>query len=369
MEEREKDKEELRDGSGRKEHQRMKHFLVYMYLLKNTDEEHPAKAETIANFLIEQGIYAERRSIYKDIEELNLAYLLMNDPDCFHIEDAQEMLDEDEELACIKFKFTKPKGFYMSRRPLEPENARLLAECVYNARFIPDSTEKILLKDIGYFLSKYQKKSIKQEVYLVDRVATNNKEITFNVQEINRAIKDKCAISFKYLKHEITYTPKEAERRRGGGYKVSPYHVVINGGNYYLLGLNEKQKITTYRIDRMKHVKMLEEPREETEESKELMRDIKTYSKRVFAMYGGERQTVELRFINLLLDTVIDRFGTVGTTYSKVDENHFSVRTSVEVSEQFFAWVCGFGKRAKIVRPESVVKQFKEYLEKIYSMY
>lgn len=361
----------LKDGSGRKEHQRMKHFLVYMYLLKYTDEAHPAKAETIAEFLKEQGIFAERRAIYKDIEELNLAYILMTEPDCNSIEEAAEMLAEDDYLAAIIYTHKKPKGFYMSRRPLEIEDAMLLAQCIYTARFIPKGTETRLLDGISTFLSENQADKIYEDVYLVDRTKTNNKEIFFNVEQINLAKDNKRKIQFKYLKYDINELKKQIERKHGENYTVSPYAVLINDGNYYLLGLNEKQKITTYRIDRMKNVNILEDtPREETDESKEFMRHIESYARRVFSMYGGDRQNVEIRFITPLLDTVIDRFGTsAGTTYSKVDENHFSVRTSIEVSDQFFAWVCGFGKKAKITYPESVVTAFKEFLNKIQSIY
>ena len=41
----------------------------------------------------------------------------------------------------------------------------------------------------------------------------------------------------------------------------------------------------------------------------------------------------------------------------------------VDVSDQFFAWLCGFGRKAKIMSPGPVVEQFQEYLDKIREMY
>ena len=38
--------------------------------------------------------------------------------------------------------------------------------------------------------------------------------------------------------------------------------------------------------------------------------------KRVFSMFGGEQRLVEIRFINPLLDAVVDRFGTSGSCKS-----------------------------------------------------
>ena len=40
--------------------------------------------------------------------------------------------------------------------------------------------------------------------------------------------------------------------------------------------------------------------------------------------------------------------------HGKVDETHFSVTAKVEISDQFFGWILGFGKKAKILYPEDV---------------
>ena len=75
-----------------------------------------------------------------------------------------------------------------------------------------------------------------------------------------------------------------------------------------------------------------------------------------------------LRFINPLLDTAIDRFGTKNAHYTKADDTHFTVLTEVELSDQFFSWLCGFGNRVKIMEPE-IAENFTAYLDKIRSLY
>ena len=73
-------------------------------------------------------------------------------------------------------------------------------------------------------------------------------------------------ISFKYLKYTIQDKNTQVERHRGATYKVSPYKLLINEGNYYLLAYDDKsQDMRTYRIDRMKEVTALDEPREGAE--------------------------------------------------------------------------------------------------------
>ena len=67
--------------------------------------------------------------------------------------------------------------------------------------------------------------------------------------------------------------------------------------------------------------------------------------------------------------TVVERFGTNSVIYEKPDEDHFIVTASVDVSEQFFGWLLGFGRRMKLLGPPAVVEKFTEYMDKIRDMY
>ena len=84
----------LKKGHGRKSDQKLKPYLVLQYLLKNSDENNVISAPQIVGYLQETcGIYAERRSIYRDIEEINKAMLMVeNNIDIF---EAEEMLADD----------------------------------------------------------------------------------------------------------------------------------------------------------------------------------------------------------------------------------------------------------------------------------
>lgn len=85
---------------------------------------------------------------------------------------------------------------------------------------------------------------------------------------------------------------------------------------------------------------------------------------------GGERKRVSIRFRNHLLDTAIERFGTGKDVFYRPDDNeHFVVTADVEISDQFFAWVCGFGKRAKIIAPNETISMIKDFVCNIKSLY
>ena len=123
----------------------------------------------------------------------------------------------------------------------------------------------------------------------------------------------------------------------------------------------------TYRVDRMKGVSLTGEARDGEELYDEA--DMKTFPQRVFGMWVGKRVKVNLLFDNCLLDAVIERFGRRGLQYSVYDEGHFTVEPEIELSDHFFAWLCKFRKLVKILGPEAVIEDFKEYIEDIRSVY
>ena len=88
-------------------------------------------------------------------------------------------------------------------------------------------------------------------------------------------------------------------------------------------------------------------------------------------MFGGNERRVVMRFINPPLDTVIDRLGKDKqfVQYSEFDDRYFTVSANLEVSSQFFGWLLGFGKKAKLISPDDVVEKFKSYVEDVEKMY
>ena len=359
---------------GKKPNQKLKPYLVLQYLLHNSDENHAIPASRICGYLQEAGIDAERRSIYKDIEEINKA-LLMAEKDIY-LDEAEEELEEYGDDARYIVYDANKKGFYVRERRYQFDEVRLAAESIYASKFLTEKEAETFVDLICSFVSDHQADQIKHDVLLTDRVKTNNKNTFRNVSTINAAMSKEWdgekhipeKISFKYLKATISDLKQQAERRHGARYTVSPYALLLNDGNYYLLAFDDKaQDMRTYRVDRMRDVQFTKQPRDGAEAFAAI--DMKSYTQRVFSMFGGDQERVTIRFINPLLDTVIDRFGTNGVHYSKLDDTHFTVTVPIEVSDQFFSWVCGFGRRAKITAPPQVVDKFTEYLDKIRGLY
>ena len=363
-------------GHGKKPNQKLKPYVVLQYLLKYTDENNVASALTIIEYLKECGIYAERRSIYRDIEDINkIMWMIENDTDIYEAEEAIAADEEDFEKLVVYDKHKK--GFYVRQRHFDMNDIRLLAECVYSAKFIAQGQADRLTDVVCEFVSEEQAKKIRHDAFLTDRVKTTNKSVLNNIAPINEAMSESIdgeshtpeKICFKYIGYELSgITPRQIERHNGELYIVSPYKLIINDGNYYLLAFDDKSKIIkTYRVDRMKTVQPYGEAREGKEAFEEI--DIENYTRRVFSMFGGTDVYITIQLDNALLDTAVDRFGLQDVTYRRIDKDLFAVSTHVETSNKFFAWICGFGKKAKIISPPEVVEEFKVFLNKIQKMY
>ena len=370
------EKEKLSEGKGKRSHQKIKPYVVLQYLLRYTDEEHPSSADEIAQVLKEEyEIDAEKRSIYSDIKEINAVALMLQEG--YTITEATKILEKDksDDWRMVVYNPHK-KGFYVREHTFPLDELRLLAECVYTARFITEETAKRIIEGIGEFTSIYHQEKIKHDVEVIDRVRTNNKQVLINIDKLNTAINgyrendiahSPCKVSFHYLKYEINNLKTQVERRKGKSYIVSPYKLLINDGNYYLLAYDEKRKdIVPYRVDRMRNVSLLEEEREGLEKYQKL--NVRTYVQRQFGMFKGEEKPVRIRFLFTLLDTMVERFGT-NARYKKIDDKFYSLETDVEISDQFYGWVSGFGRRVSLIGDKDVVDGYKAYLDKLRGMY
>lgn len=85
------------------------------------------------------------------------------------------------------------------------------------------------------------------------------------------------------------------------------------------------------------------------------------FTRQVFDMYDGQKETVTLFCKNDMMNYVIDRFGDEVKT-SPVDCEHFEAVAEVSVSQTFFAWVFQFNGDIKIIEPEPVVVKYREML-------
>jgi predicted DNA-binding transcriptional regulator YafY len=313
--------------------------LLYICdIIKDTDENSPLSANDIIKKLAAKDVVAERKSIYSDIECLK-----------------QYGLDIERNNG----------GYYLASRDFETPELKLLVDAVQCSRFITQKKSISLIKKIESLCSKNQAQSLHRQVYVFNRIKTMNESIYYNVDDIHSAIEENRKITFKYFDYGVD--KKKRYRNDGALYNVSPYALTWEDENYYLIAYDSAaEKIKHYRVDKMENIQITPFIREGEECF--LNFDLPSYSRGIFGMYGGEKTNVKIRFENSLSSVIIDRFGKEIIMIPD-GNNHFTINLNVAVSPQFYAWVFGFGEKAKVISPKSVVDEIKNTINSLNKEY
>ena len=185
------------------------------------------------------------------------------------------------------------------------------------------------------------------------------------MNRLNEIVELRKQIQFQYF--EYTVTKERKFRHDGAYYIVSPFGLTWDDENYYMIAYDAAAKlIKHFRVDKMASIQLTQEVRDGLEAYQAM--DMAVYTKKVFGMFAGQEEMVQLRFHNRLVGAVIDRLGRDCILIPDGDE-HFTLWTEVVVSPQFFGWICGFGSMAQICAPQSVVERMSEYILEIQELY
>lgn len=326
------------------EHQKLKILYVMDMFFEKTDEKHGITMEEIQEELSRNGITAERKSIYDDISELKYFGLDIKS-------------------------YQQDGHFYYNlvSRDFEIAELRLLVDIVQSSRFITAAKSDRLIKNLEGLASVYDAKNLQKNVVVANRVKTMNESIYISVDGISEAISNDRKISFSYF--QWTADKKMQFAHDGAEYKVSPWALNWNDGNYYLIAFDdESQAIRHFRVDRMKGINVLAAKREG--KSAFGRQDAAIYEKQLFGMFSGELMDVKMEFANSLAGVVMDRFGS-DTIFvpSAEDKGYFTVSVKVNVSRQFYGWLFGLGDDARILSPKAAIDGMRSAADNIIKNY
>ena len=287
--------------------------------------------------LEDMGITCDRRTLYADIEVLN---------SCGY------------EILC---KRSACNEYYVKDRDFSVAEVRILMDAVQSADFITDWKSRLLVEKLSYLVGSRRGETLIDNLIAYNNTKTDNPDIYHNVEIITSAIQQGKQVVFKYFDYDEKHN--RVLRRDGAIYEANPYGLVMDDDNYYFLCYVERHKnMIHYRVDRMCEVQISEKDKEEIKIFEDF--DIKNYKKQLFGMFGGETETIKIRFDKCLLDTIFDTFG-VKTRIFKIDEQSYETMVKVQVSPQFYGWCLSFGDKLKVVEPTMVVEDIKDYIESL----
>ena len=320
--------------------QKMRPLLILEYLQKNSHAGKLISTRELIDYLNQdKGISCDRKTIYSDIRAL---------------------IECDFDINSTPGRFG---GFYIeSTSDFERSELKLLIDAVCSSRYLTEEKARKLVEKLCTLCNQHDSQLLKRNILVSGRVKSMNKSIYYNVDAIQEAIAENKQISFRYFDWGLGGKRKYREKE----YLASPYGLCQDNENCYLLAFSQRHGITSYRVDRMTDIEATEEKRLPCPEL--TGKALYEHASRLFQMYSGEETTVKLRFHRELLNAAIDRFGH-DIMYIPDGDDHFNFTVNVAVSPMFLSWIIGFGNKAKVVHPESVVAQCKELCRQAMEQY
>ena len=298
----------------RSANQKLKLLYLYRILIEQTDEDHPLSVQELIAQLAQYNIQAERKSIYDDLDAL-----------------ARFGVD----VQCRK---GRSPGWFVGGRDFE----------------LPE----LKIRKLERLASVYQARQLQRQVFVSGRIKVMNESIYYNVDKLHAAIASKRSITFQYFDYNM-YRQK-VFRRNGSRYTVSPYGLIWNNDNYYLVAYDsEHRQMRHYRVDKMAEITVTRLPREGTDEYPAF--DIAAYGQKHFGMYSGEEMTVTLRAKSSMAGVVLDRFG-LDIILVPDGPDYFTVSIPLVLSPQFFGWLFALEPDVTLTAPARAVDAYRQKL-------
>ncbi len=315
--------------------QKTKLLHLSRILLRQTDEDHPLSVAQLIQALEREGIRAERKSVYDDLEALRLFGL---------------------DVQCRK---GKAPGWFIGEREFELPEVKLLMDAVQSSRFITQKKSDALIRKLEALASVHQAGQLQRQVYVSGRIKVMNESIYYNVDKLHTAIAGQKAITFKYFDYDIHR--QKVFHREGRRYAVSPFGLIWNSENYYLVAFDHAHReMRHYRVDKMTEIALTCLPREGREQYPDFQ--IAQYGQKHFGMYSGPEMKVTLRGLRDKAGLVWDRFGQE-VILAPDGPDHFTVTLPVVLSPQFFGWLFGLDGSLTITAPREAVCLYRRKLE------
>ena len=154
------------------EKQKLKLLYIIQLLMEKTDENHIVTTPEIIDYLALQGISAERKSIYDDIDTL---------------------INYGFDIVKVKI---RPAGYQLASRRFELAELKLLVDSVQSSKFITTRKSRELIGKLETLCSKNEARQLHRQVVVMGRTKAVNENIYYNVDQIYYAIAENVKIQF-----------------------------------------------------------------------------------------------------------------------------------------------------------------------------
>lgn len=318
--------------------QKNKMLRLVEILRQESDSSHPLKTNQLIEKLALSEISCDRKTLARDMAQLKgLGYDV------------------------VSVKSGHSNAYYMQQNEFSLAELKILIDAIQAASFITEEMTASITDKLASLGGVHCGELLRQNRVQFNVRKQNNNDILNTIEIIEQAIRNETQISFRYFKHDEL--GNRVFLRNGDIYTVEPIAPVYTDDKYYLLCYNPKRNDRRhYRIDRMCDV--CHTQIEITENSRIGIKELATYTSRIFKMYGGEEAEVTFEFDDSLIDVFYDKFG-MDMVIKRIDEKRCSTTRLVQISGTFWGWICQFDGKIQIVSPESVRLKYIDYIDRI----
>ena len=314
--------------------QKRKTLILARVLLERTDEDHTMTVPELITALEAEGVTAERKSVYDDLEALR----------GFGLD--------------VQSRKGRAPGWFIGERPFQLPELKLLVDAVQSCKFITRRKSDQLIGKLEGLTSVWQARQLQRQVYVDRRVKTENEGVYYAIDKLHTAIAAGRAVTFQYFDYNVK--KEKVFRREGKRYTVSPYGLIWSDENYYLVGWDHAVgELRHYRVDKTASLAVTCLPRAGDESCRRF--DLAEYGQRHFHMFSGREGKVRLRCENRLVNVMLDRFGQ-DVMFIPDGPEHFVLTVEAAVSPQFYGWLFGLGSGVSLTGPDWAVEEWRGLL-------
>ena len=304
--------------------------------MEQTDEDHQATMNELIGFLKEEDVCATRKTVKDDIEIL-----------------AQEGMD----IVVTKSYYN---SYFVGCREFEIPEITLLAKTISSNESLTPAQKKKLIGKLYKLLSRYQAEKVGSCIGPVNGRGAGNEKLYYVIDKITEAVDTGSKIAFRLCQPDSGRSGDVCGKDSENEYKLTPVSLVCNDNRFYLLGYDSSAgRYKSYRADRMRNVRVLEELADPLPE-KECPKD---HTNTFFPPEGGVFIEVTLEFDSDIKSCVIDKLGDDAKIWKSTGRSYYAKKL-IGVTPSFYAWVFSYGGRIRILSPESAQETFRHMLQK-----
>ncbi len=332
-------------------------FAILDILRKYTDEDHRLTQKDIIGILkTEYDMTADRKSVKRNITSLMEMGYEINFSEALRMFPNKDGILEESYIL---------SDFWLEREFTEGE-LRLLIDSLLFSKHIPYSQCKELIGKLEGLSSKYFRSHVRF-ISTFQETAPKNKELFFTIEILDEAIAKGRQVAFTYNDYG---TDKKLHPRRSREYIVNPYQMAATNGRYYLIGNYDKyDDLANYRLDRITDIRLLDTPAKPVQQVDGMKNGLylpKHMSEHLY-MFSGESVPVTFRMKKIILNDVIDWFGT-DIAFSDETEDEVTARVTVNWHAMRH-WALQYCRHICILSPADLTEQVQEDLARALTNY